>query len=174
MRTDEDENAFLMREFDSTRAIRGRFAYLFTPEQRDTFLRDAPFDDEQNWLRIVRTSFDGLGRAIFAHRVLVGGETPRRAAVRSGALHDSLCHPELARRLARLRVDWDWIAPTPPGAGRSERLGWIQRMGRILTEVGEVQADLQEEIRLHLAGGGLTPGEIERRTEEAARQWRAA
>ena len=51
---------------------------------------------------------------------------------------------------------------------------WVERMWKLLREAGEVKAALEDAVRRHLASGGLTPGEIERRTEEAARLWRAA
>lgn len=180
MKRDERSDEGLLREFDFDRAIRGRFAYLWSPEQREAYLRHAPFADEENWRELVRRALDLLSAALFAYLVLVDGETPRRALIRSDDLdggpprrRPGISDP-LAVRLAALRAEREWI-PTPrPDHDRVQSLAWVERMGRFLTDAGSLRADLQEEVRLHLAGGGLTPAQIERRTEDAARLWRAA
>lgn len=79
----------------------------------------------------------------------------------------------LDRRLLALSEDRAWIEQAP-GPEPRNGAAWVERMGRILREAEEVREALEEDVRHHLAGGGLTPGEIERRTEEAARLWRAA
>jgi hypothetical protein len=180
MKRGEGSDEGLVREFDFSRAIRGRFAYLWSPEQREEYLRHPPFADEENWREFVRRALDLLSAALFAYLVLVDGEAPRRALIRSDALdggtprrRPGVADP-LAARLAALRAEREWI-PTPrPDHDRVESLAWVERMGRFLTDAGSLREALEEEVRRHLAGGGLTPGEIERRTEEAARLWRAA
>jgi hypothetical protein len=180
MKRNEEAGGGGLRELGLTRAIRGRFAYLWSPEQREAFLRHPPFADEENWRELTRRALDLLSAALFAYLVLVEGETPCRAAVRSEALDGGAprrrpgAADPLAGRLAAVGAEREWI-PTPrPDHDREQSLAWVERMGRLLTEAGSLRADLEEEVRRHLAGGGLTPGEIERRTEEAARLWRAA
>ena len=179
----DDQSDEMLPEFDFTRAIRGRWAYLWTPEQREEFLQKAPFDDEANWREYVHRALERLTEALFAYLVLVQGEPPRRAAVLSAALgvgppadgwRRQVVPPELDERLAALRAGRDWIAPPPADADRRYRMEWVVRMSLIFREAREIRADLEDEVSRHLAGGGLTPGEIERRREETEKLRRAA
>lgn len=170
----DDDDEFLMREFDFDRGVRNPFAALWTPEDRAAFLRDSAAASEKNWNSYVQEAFDALASALFAHQVLVGGETPRRAAVRSAGLHPAERGTRLARRLSSLRRERERVSSSEPDAGGQRGAAWIEQMGRLLTEADEVRKALEDEVRSHLENGGLTPGEIERRTAEAARLWRAA
>ena len=172
MRDDDDE--FLMREFDFDRGVANPFAALWTPEGRAAFLRDAAAASEKNWNAYVQEALDALASALFAHQVLVGGEAPARAAVRSAGLHAAERGTRLGRRLSALRRERDRMSSLEPDAPRPRGAAWVEEMGRLLTEAIEVREALEKEVRSHLASGGLTPGEIERRTEETARIWRAA
>lgn len=176
MRTADDEG-IRMREFDFSRAIRGRFAYLWNEGQREEFLRRATFDDDGNWRAFVRTSLDGATLALFAYLVLVAGQTPScaaagAAAMRGGGAVAGL--PEVERGLAVLRAGRARTEPPPEAADRRDRLAWRERMGRLTSEAAGVRTALWDEVRRHLAGGGMSPGEIRRRTEAAERLWRAA
>jgi hypothetical protein len=175
MKTVDDDS--LTREFDFGRAIRGRYAYRFTPEQRDAFLREAPFDDDAAWKALLCASLQSVEAALFAYLVLVGGESPTHAGVRSAALmggEATLPRPGVDRKLATLRAARTQAEPPTGEHGREARLAWRMRMGLVLTDAGDLRAELWASVRAHLADGGLTPPEIERRTAEAARLWHAA
>jgi hypothetical protein len=170
----DEDDPFLMREFDFSRAVLGRFAYAFTPEQREDFLRKAPLDFERNWHAVAEEALDRVAARLFAYLVLVEGEPVRAASARSAALGPPpAAAPGIVRRLGVVRAEREWLA-SPLPEDRRERLGWVERAGRLLSAADALSAELREEVRRHLTGGGLPPGEIERRTEEAARLWRAA
>jgi hypothetical protein len=159
------------------RIIRG-----WSAEEREAFLREAALADEREWTGFVQRDLEDLARALFTYLMLVKREGAQRAATDCAALR--IVPPgcwgdcgsmlsRLGRSLARLRTDRGWLA-TQSECERLFTAEWVRRMSRVSRRASALRKSLEVEVVRHLAGGGLSPGEIRRRTEAAERLWRAA
>lgn len=166
----DDSPDGMLPEYDFRAAGRRRYAGRWSAEARESFLRDAAGRSAGEWSRYVRDALDQLVAALFAHQVLIGGESPRRASVRSRALEGE----RWERRLIALRAEREWAAGAHPESERLHGSGWVERMHRILGEAQALRQELEDEVRRHLANGGLSAEEIRIRTEATERLRRAA
>lgn len=189
MKADPEDDEMLP-EYDFSNAVRGKFADWFTPEEREQILRDSIVGSARAWHEFARERVQALEAALFT-RSVVTAPVPR---VRDGA--SSSTQPFNA--LVRLVGEIDRTAPLPGTLYRrltdlagecrwaaehgeegtegtpAERLAHIERLERIGREAEAVKAEVDRLIQQHLARSGMSPQEIERRTEETAKLWLAA
>lgn len=175
-----DHDGEMNPERDPAGAGRGRYANRWTPESRAAFLRESAVADAAEWLGYVQQEMDGLVAALFAMRVIVCGDPPRNAAAGSAVLNPGpragarRCPATLESSLVAIRSEREWATGPHPERERLYSAAWRERMHRLARKARALRDDLEDEVSRHLAGGGLTPDEIERRREETEKLRRAA
>ncbi|HST58185.1 MAG TPA: hypothetical protein VLK84_05850 [Longimicrobium sp.] len=134
-----------------------------------------------------------LETALFTFFVLAGHEPVQNAARHAATLLDptqqgnparlvqgprptGLTDPALLNQLQAIAGQRGWVEhPFPSSTNDRESLKPVlARLEPIYDEVRTLKARVERLVEQHLAGAGLSPHEIERRTEETAKLWLAA
>lgn len=183
----------LPAEVDFSAAARGRSADRFPPRGRDERLAGAwPAMVEElsaHTLRQVRE----LEATLFTFFVLAEREPVQKAARHAAAVLDcagtlradgtpddrgdcGIGDADLRARLRAVAEQRGWVRqPRPPFArNREAAQPVLLRLERIYDEVHALRRQIEAMMEERLVGAGMTPAEIERRTEETARLWTAA
>lgn len=181
----------MLPEYDLSRAVRGKFAGL-TGDQRATLSRESRTATVRAWADFAAERVHRLEAALFTYLVL--GPSARPSAVRDESLlcarstmrleefakdvgADPVLDDTHKRRFRSLVDEARWMAHGDPGeieGSPTDRLAHVERLERLGREADALRAVLRERVEQHLEAGGLSRREIERKTEETAKLWRAA
>ena len=185
----ESDDDDMLPEYDFSKAVRGKFANWFTPEEREELLRRSIVGSARAWHQFALERVQALEAALFTRSVVTtpcprvrdaGSSTqPFNALVRLVEEIDRGAHVPrtLHRQLADLAGECRWAAQqvedgiegTP-----AERLAYIERLERIGREADALKTQVDGLVQQHLARSGMSAQEIERTTEETAKLWLAA
>ena len=189
----EDRDFEMRDEYDFSGGVRGRHAVRRTPGEREEVNRRAAAGTAQALLAHAFQEIAAVEAAIFTFLVLARDSSPEDAVrkavtwldgdpdqvaehLRAHALADG--HSEA--RFGHLATERYWLIHKCPDEMEAslavpERT-WsiVERLERIAEESQALKAHLQRLVEDHLAHGGLSRQDIERRTGETARLWRSA
>ena len=186
----EDE---MRPEYDFPAGVRGKYAGRWTAEQRDQLLRNSSLGSVQTVGGYALEQLQALEASLFTYLMLAGNESVQSATRRTTELlqaegprplsefvegEDGSAPLEktLVFRLKKLADERDWLilprseSYSGPGSMRPV----LDRLEAIHAEAQELRTCVDGLIERHLLGGAMTMKEIERKTEETARLWRAA
>lgn len=179
MKVDCDED--MLPEYDFSNAVRGKFANRWTPEEREALLRESSLGSVRDLQAYALDEVRGLESALFVFLVLAGaGERKYRPRSLSELVEEmraaSLLEPVMEEKLGRLVDEYAWLAQprSEPYTGPGSLTPVLDRLDAIYALARELKLTIGTRLQQYLAGTGLSRQEIERRTEETARLWRAA
>jgi hypothetical protein len=171
-------------EYDWSKAVRGTYANRFTPAERDELRRRAGPDMVQELTAYTLRQVQELESALFTFFVLAAQQPVQKAARRAAELLDSgggtcecnLVDPGLLARLQGIAAQRQWVQHSLHGSQQDPESvkPVLQRLETIYDEVRTTRRRVEELVQEHLAGAGMSTQEIERRTDETAKLWRAA
>lgn len=171
-------------EYDWSKAARGANASRFTPADRDELRRRAGPDMVQELTTYTLRQVQELESALFTFFVLAAQQPVQKAARRAAELLDAgggtfecnLVDSGLLARLQGIAAQREWVQhPLHRSRQDPESLKPVlQRLETIYDEVRTSRRRVEELVKEHLAGAGMSMQEIERRTDETAKLWLAA
>jgi hypothetical protein len=184
-------------EYDFSGGVRGRHAARMTEREKEELLRRAAVQDVQTWIGYALLQVQSLEAALFTFLVLAHDHSPEQAVAKAAALLDArgpdrlrqvvedlrnrgLADEELDARFRRVVDERNWLVhrsgyegQAPLAAAEKTRL-LLRRLERISDEARALRTEIDALIEQHLAQGGLSPNEIDRRTGETKDLWLAA
>jgi hypothetical protein len=187
MKADSDDD--MLPEYDFSKAVRGKFANWFTPEEREEIIRRSIVDTARAWHRFARERVQALEAALFTHSVLTtpvlrvrdsasATTLPFHALVRLVGEMDRAQLPRaLYRRLADLAEECRWAAQQAEDGIEgtpAERLAYVERLERMGREAEALKGEVDGLVQQYLGRSGMSAQEIARTTEETAKLWMAA
>lgn len=181
MRAEQDDE--MRPEYDWSNAVRGRYANRFTPAEREEMHRRAWPEMVQELSTYTVRQVRELEAALFTFFVLARHEPVQKAARHAAELLDAgtecrcgLVDAGLLARLRGIAVEREWVQHPATGSdqGREGLQLVLQRLEAIYDEVRTIRERVEQLLAEQLESTGMSRQEIERRTEETARLWRAA
>jgi hypothetical protein len=175
----EYEEDGMRPEYDFSQAVRGKFGNRWTPEERETLLRESAQGSVRTLNQYALEEVRELQAALFVLLKLSGADrvgTRAFSELVENARNAVLLDPPMINRLQFLVHENEWLAQprnepyTGPGSLNSVH-------GRIEGDCAlarELKAQIEGKMEQQLMDDGFSTQEIERKTEEAARLWRAA
>ncbi len=191
MKVDHEDD--ILPEYELSGGVRGRYAGRLTPSERAGSERRAWVEMVNELSSYTLQQVEELETVLFTFFVLAGHQPVQNAARHAATLLDpeqdgkpaqvvqesrqtGLADPALLNQLQAIAGQRAWVEHPFPSSGddRESLKPVLARLEAIYDEVRSLKARVALLVEQHLAGAGLSPQEIERRTEETAKLWLAA